>query len=370
MELLTWTLLDPTGRLRAGWRVLVHLAMVLWLGFAAILMMSTLIGWLISQDLVGDLRGPTLTPVLLQGVLLGPALILATAASALVLEARWPRPSALGSLGDAGQSLRLGRGVVEIVLGVLIAWVALGVTLVGMNAHYVGIEWGDLELSGLPWFLATAVGLVFAAWFEELLFRGYLYQWIGGGLARLGHWAVGHRGGVLGGLIDVVAFAGPALALSVLFGLAHLANPSATWLSTTNTVLAGVWFTVLVLRTRSLWPAVSAHIAWNATLLLVLGLPVSGIGTQNGYLDLPQTLLWTRVDGPWWLTGEAYGPEGSIACIGGLLVAIVLSALLPRRRPEHGFSAARRLDPSPRPADPLASAAPVPEGGQGEVAVG
>jgi membrane protease YdiL (CAAX protease family) len=43
------------------------------------------------------------------------------------------------------------------------------------------------------------------------------------------------------------------LADVVFFGVIHLQNPNADVISTTNTILAGVWFGLAYLKTRDLW---------------------------------------------------------------------------------------------------------------------
>jgi len=89
-----------------------------------------------------------------------------------------------------------------------------------------------------------------------------------------------------------------------LFGFAHLGNPSATPLSTANTVLAGVLLAAAYLKTRALWLPIGLHWAWNFLMGPVLGLPVSGYRLGG--------LPGARVSGPEWLTGGTYGPEGSV----------------------------------------------------------
>ena len=58
-------------------------------------------------------------------------------------------------------------------------------------------------------------------------------------------------------------------------------------------MLIGVVLSVAYLRTRALWLPWGIHFAWNATLGLVFGLPVSGIRlfnvvvTDDGYRSAP-----------------------------------------------------------------------------------
>jgi CAAX protease family protein len=129
--------------------------------------------------------------------------------------------------------------------------------------------------------------LLAAAADEELIFRGYPFQ-------RLVE--------VAGPLLAVVAFA-------ALFGAAHLRNPFQSWISTLNTVCVGVLLAICYLRTRALWLPLGIHFAWNFVQGYVLGMPVSGMAFPHG-------ILQAEIYGPFWLTGGAYGPEGSILCLG------------------------------------------------------
>lgn len=335
---LAWVLLDREGCLRAGWRLALHVVLLLAVLIKGTIFLSSTL--MLAAELE-VLPADPLAMLVAQSLLFGTLVIGVTAASAWVLDTRWPRPSLLGTLAGTGHSLRIGRGILEICAGMGIAALAMGITVGGMALGGMEVEIPGLGLyEALTWGLVM-VTLVFAAWMEELLFRGYAYQWLGGSLARAGHALFGRPSGVLASLLDTLAFVAPALALSVAFGALHLSNPSATWLSTGNTAMAGVWFTVLVLRTRSLWPAIAAHWFWNALTVLILGLPVSGVGESSGF-HIP-TLIKLVPSGPEWLSGGAYGPEGSIACLLALVVATAISAVLPRRRPEDGFAAARRL---------------------------
>jgi hypothetical protein len=137
-------------------------------------------------------------------------------------------------------------------------------------------------LTGILLFLLLMV----AAADEELVFRGYPFQ-------------------------RLVEVAGPVAAVvvaSALFGAAHLRNPFQSWISTLNTALVGVMLAICYLRTRALWLPLGIHFAWNFVQGYVLGLPVSGVA-------FPRAIFQTKISGPSWLSGGAYGPEGSILCL-------------------------------------------------------
>ncbi len=78
----------------------------------------------------------------------------------------------------------------------------------------------------------------------------------------------------------LIAAIGPVMAtiaMSVLFGLLHALNPEATLVSVLVTMLAGVFLSLAWLRTHGLWLPWGLHFAWNASMGVLFGLPVSGI---------------------------------------------------------------------------------------------
>jgi hypothetical protein len=142
--------------------------------------------------------------------------------------------------------------------------------------------------------------LLISATNEELVFRGYPFQ----------------------KLVESLGPPGAVAVSSACFGLAHLGNPHHTWISTVNTMLVGIPFSIAYLRTRSLWMPVGMHFTWNYLQGFVFGLPVSGY-------TFPHSLLKVQVHDAAWLTGSNYGPEGgllSTVAIVGAGVCLFLSA--------------------------------------------
>lgn len=179
--------------------------------------------------------------------------------------------------------------------------IIVAATLVAHGVSYTGMNASARTLAGM---LSLGAFMALAAAFEEIAFRGYGFQ-------RLVE--------AVGPLAAVVISAG-------LFGVAHLRNPSATPLSTANTVLAGVLFSVAYLRTRALWFPIGLHWAWNFFQGPVFSLPVSGIFFQPA-------LLRAQLGGASWLTGGAYGPEGGLVATLVTLAAIVWLTRTPRLTP-------------------------------------
>ena len=135
--------------------------------------------------------------------------------------------------------------------------------------------------------------ILLAASLEEIAFRGYAFQ----------------------RLVDATGAPGAIAIFSLLFGLGHYSNPSATALSIANTILAGIIMALGFLRTRSLWFPIGLHFAWNLVLGPIASFPVSGIRFEFSMFEV-------HVRGPIWLTGGDYGPEGSIILTAACLLAI------------------------------------------------
>ena len=165
--------------------------------------------------------------------------------------------------------------------------------------------------------------LITGALAEELMFRGYPFQ----------------------RLVEAIGAGGAILVFSALFALVHLMNPGANPWGLLNTVVIGVALSVAYLRTRALWLPWGLHFAWNATLGLIFGLPVSGLRLFN-------VVLRTTATGPAWLTGGTYGLEASIPGASVVLVGLIVLWRAPLRRlidPATFFS--RRDDSESDPPD-------------------
>lgn len=163
--------------------------------------------------------------------------------------------------------------------------------------------WALADRNISPIGLIAMLGVLFIAAFEEeVLFRGYPLQTLAFNLS-------------------------PTLATIItsgLFGLIHIGNPNATFFSTVNTVLAGVWLCVAYFKTRSLSLATGLHLGWNLSMGTIYGLPVSGITRLTEY-----SFLNTHDIGKTWLTGGSYGPEGGAIATVELIVGTIFLIKLP-----------------------------------------
>ncbi|MET0936355.1 MAG: CPBP family intramembrane glutamic endopeptidase [Luteibacter sp.] len=132
--------------------------------------------------------------------------------------------------------------------------------------------------------------------------------------------------GVLFRLIEEGLGTGIALLLSAaVFGGLHIWNPHATtWSALSIALEAGLLFGLLFHVTRSLWACMGAHAAWNVAQGPFYGVPVSGF-EQHG-------LLASRMQGPDWLTGGAFGAEASVValCICSVVTSVCLAVAIRR----------------------------------------
>ena len=113
---------------------------------------------------------------------------------------------------------------------------------------------------------------------------------------------------------------------SSLFGILHMGNAGVTFLSVLNIILDGVLAGLLFIYTDSIWLVVAQHGTWNYVQGNLLGFQVSGTGADASIFS------FTMGDGPDWLTGGAFGAEGSIITTLVLLVSLVIVYLLGERK--------------------------------------
>lgn len=113
---------------------------------------------------------------------------------------------------------------------------------------------------------------------------------------------------------------------SSLFGILHLGNSGVTVLSVLNIVLDGVLAGLLLIYTDSIWLVVAQHGTWNYVQGNLLGFQVSGTGADASIFS------FTMGDGPDWLTGGAFGAEGSIITTLVLLISVVIVYRLGERK--------------------------------------
>ena len=281
--------INPAGRLRSGWRLLVFLLVFLVLS----ILMAGATG--LSSRLTGQLAPSRAVAQYLENFIFR-ALFLFTALLAGYLCTRWLEGLPWRTLGLTLHARWLRDLLVGTIIGIASLVVALGIATAGGGLSFT-IPGSALITQVAPTLILSAALFILAALAEEALFRGYPLQTTARAkLAWLG-----------------------VLLTSLPFALTHLRNPNvAAGFTFLNTALAGVWLAVAYLRTRSLWFPLGVHWAWNWALGSLFGLPVSGITNLA-----PHPLLKGTDLGPAWLTGGSYGIEGGLAGTLALIISIV-----------------------------------------------
>ena len=260
---LRGVVVSADGRLRAPWRILVFLSIAVGLFVAT----SVLLGPALAA--AARITGLDETSDALA------VAIALVATHAIMIKAIDRRGWSYAWL-DRGAA-RPGTIGFGLVLG------AVPITLASLGLLALG--WLAVEPGGSdPWLAAAAkmtVVLLLAAFYEELLSRGYL----------------------LAAMADLMGMRAAVVVTSITFGLLHLGNPGVSAQPIILVTLAGVFLSVVLLATKSLYAAWSAHFAWNWVMAVPLHVSVSG-------LVVLQPRYQTVDAGPDWATGGAWGPEG------------------------------------------------------------
>lgn len=115
---------------------------------------------------------------------------------------------------------------------------------------------------------------------------------------------------------------------SVVFGAAHCLNPGIGVLPVVNLTLFGIFASLYMLRTGSIWSVAAMHAVWNIAQGNVYGLTVSG---QDVVLP---TLLHFSQTGRALVNGGVFGPEGGIAVTAVLLAGTAVLLLAPIKSQE------------------------------------
>ncbi len=259
----------------ALWRVIAFV--FLWivassLALVALEAMSPAAGWLGIEGEVADAVSELIGALLASAVMLRFADRSGWASIGLGKDALSPRALSLGAV--------LGGGTIAL-------------------ASLTLLVFHQLLLRAAPatgWFYAagiTAVLLVPAAFAEELVMRGYIF------------WIARRKWG----------WKWAAVGTSIFFGLLHIFNPGANARSLSMVIIAGFFLAAVFLLTRSLYAAGVCHFAWNWVMAGGLHTPVSG-------QPLPAPNYTITDNGPDWLTGGQWGPEGGAAAGAAMLIVV------------------------------------------------
>lgn len=142
---------------------------------------------------------------------------------------------------------------------------------------------------------------------EELIFRGLLFQT----------------------LIEKINPIAAAVILSLLFAFFHIYNPNVNTIGLINIFLAGLMFSTMYIKTKSLWMPISFHFTWNWTQQYLIGSPVSGIYN----IDYIYRIYYPEGEINDIFFGGNFGVEGGIICTFSLILIITAVAFFAKSSP-------------------------------------
>lgn len=273
--------------IRAGWRWLIFLAVVLVctgllvVAFAAVGLLKLPVAGAPPASLF------TASALFTQEI----ALVISMVVAAAIMSKIEKRP-----MGQYGLPRRRAFGK---LFWQGVAWGFVAITAcVMLIAALDGVSLGSPASSGSVLIkYAVAWGIVFllTGFAEEFIFRGYSQFTLTTGM---GFWPA-------------------AIVSSIAFGCFHLGNPGESLPGLLSVVLIGFFFCFTLRRTGTIWFAVGLHAAWDYGQTFIYGAPDSGLVAPGHFLN-------SSFHGPRWLTGGTAGPEASLSCfvILGLLFLI------------------------------------------------
>jgi membrane protease YdiL (CAAX protease family) len=298
----------PNG-LRAGWRVLIFILMVVALRFAL------MAGTQLAVRAFGLAPPSTAQITVLQpGVLAGPdflrfALILVASLIMGRIERR--------KLADFGLPWRKPFPK-HFWAGLLWGFLTIsGVLLVMFLMHGCRITGVDTRGSALALaFLEWGGAFLLVAFFEEFTFRGYIQFTLTTGI---GFWT-------------------SAFLLSCLFLLAHAGNSGESYFGLFQVGAFGIFASIALRRTGNLWWPIGFHAAFDWGQTFFYGVRDSGLIASHNFLH-------TEFQGPNWLTGGDTGPEASVVTA---VAIVILCLLMIRLYPQTRYPDPEALGSRPR----------------------
>lgn len=273
-----------SGLLRAGWRIL---------GFAVLFLVLTPLTILGTRAVLGELRA---------GSNLQFTLLLISATLSVFLARKYLDKKSMSSLGLKWDRFAL----LDILFGIInSALVMAGMYFVLLWTNLIEFEglawWMDspdfsagFQLAALPIAFAVLYKFTIVAWWEELVFRGYLMQNLISGIGLM--WTV--------------------TITSLVFGFIHSFNPDATFLSGVLIALITLQLIYAYLKTGQLWLPMGLHLGWNFFQSAVFGFASSGRESPSLIAQSP-----VGVD---WLSGGGFGAEGSILIVPFTMLSLVI----------------------------------------------
>jgi len=171
---------------------------------------------------------------------------------------------------------------------------SLTIFVIYLNGSYSVVSINPISFLLIPFALMFTVAII-----EEVLVRGIIFR-----------------------IMEEKLGSSISLTISsILFGVLHLANPNCTLISAICITTAGFLMGAAFMYSRNLWMPIALHFAWNFTQSGIFGAITSGNEKTN-------SLLQAKIEGPEFITGGEFGPEGSIQAIVFCLIATVVFLFL------------------------------------------
>ena len=273
-----------TNWLRAGWRILAFIIIF------AVINTTLTIG---VRTLLGSLKGGGVLWFTLLGI---------SATAAVYLGRKYIDKDTIFSLGLTFNKAAIKDFLYGIFNSALVMSGIYFTMLFAGLIKYEGLNWwlentngeAQFSMAVVPIILAVFWKLSIVAWWEELVFRGIIFQ----------------------NLIKGIGLVWSIVLSSLLFGLVHAGNPDATILSTIMIMLVTPQLIYAYLKTGQLWLPIGLHLGWNFFQASVFGFASSGQSSPS--------LINQEAIGPEWISGGEFGAEGSILIIPFTIASIIL----------------------------------------------
>ena len=275
---------SETGLLRAGWRIFL---------FMALFMGLTVGGMITVRWILGGL--PKLSPQQW-------TVVAVTSTLAVYIARRFLDKQSFKSLGlkfDGYAVLDVISGIVNSAL--VMAAVFFMMLWFGLIDFHGFTWWTDnvnadvgFQLAVIPIVLIVIYKLAIVAWWEELVFRGYILQNMISGMGLM--WAI--------------------VITSLVFGGIHIMNPGGTILGGLLIALITPQLIYAYLKTGQLWLPMGLHLGWNFFQASIFGFAASG--------QMSPSMISQSPIGPEWLSGGAFGAEGSVLIIPVTILSYLL----------------------------------------------
>lgn len=285
---------ESEKRLKTGWRILIFI-LIFWVFSSIIFLVKPLMGDITKREFLENYS------------IIIVFLLMLSASIAVPLARRLLDKRSLVSLGlsfniAAFKDLIFGFAISGLMAG-LFFFIVLIFDLIEFNGFNLGSASSHVDqpfnyvtfisVFSLASLFVLLLEHIFVGYWEELVFRGYLFQ----------------------NMIDGMGLKVAIIISCLIYGLLHAMNPNAGLLSSVIIILFGFLRIYGYLLTKTLFLSIGMHIGWNFFQGPIFGFAASGHQMASFINQTPA--------GKSWLSGGEFGPEGSI-----IIIPIVVLALL------------------------------------------